>query len=230
MAIIKTKARQDTGVARVSEGGDVYVRSTRDGSLFMADWKQAMIMEGRGFMINVGALTTPITGGGTGNTKPDANSPDISILVPSGTSFLPIRVEVEVSLPVIAATGNEVDILLGVDQDASHIADATAAGAAEVAYNMNTLHTRTSNCTTRSKNSTAYTDTLTMDIEITHVTKSAKVHTSVGTVWQNMTLLYEPITPYIINGPAAFLGFWGGTAATSGFAIVQWIEIPSSML
>ncbi len=138
MAIIKTKARQDTGVARVSEGGDVYVRSTRDGSLFMADWKQAMIMEGRGFMINVGALTAPITGGGTGSTKPDADSPDISILVPNGTSLLPIRVEIEVSLPVIAATGNEVDILLGVDQDASHIADATAAGAAEVAYNMNT--------------------------------------------------------------------------------------------
>lgn len=230
MTVIQIKGQQDSGVSRVSEGEDVEVRGTRDGALFTQDWRQAMVVEGRGFMFNVGAFSTPITGGGTGSTKPDDDSPDFYIHIPSGTSIMPIRVGVAVGAPTITADDNEVDILLGVDQDASHQADATAAGTAEVLYNMNTLHSRSSNCVAYSKNSTSFTDTLTVDIELVHVYKVSEEHTSVGVLWQGLTLLYEPKTPVIINGPAMFIGWVGGTIATTYFADIQFLEIPTSML
>ncbi len=230
MAIIKTIAKQDSGVSRVSEGDDVNIRSTLDGSIIAQDWKQAMVVEGRGFMFNVGALSTPITGGGTGSTKPDADSPDFYVHIPDGTSIMPIYVEVEVGAPTITADDNECDILLGIDQDASHAGDATGAGLAEVLYNMNTLHPRSSNCTAVSKNATSFTDTLTADIELIHVYKVSEEHTSVGVMWQGLRLLYEPRTPMIINGPAMFIGWVGGTIATDYFACIQFLEAPTSML
>lgn len=228
MAIVKTKAQQDSAVSRVSEGDDVYIRSTLDGALFTQDWKQAMIVEGRGFMFNVGAFSTGIVGGGSGSTAVDGSCPDFWIHVPSGTSIMPIRIEVEVGAPVIAASANEVDILLGIDQDASHAGDATGAGTAEVLYNMNTLHSRASNCTAKSKGSTDFTTTLTVDIELIHVFKVAQEDTSVGVLWQGLTLQYEPTTPCIINGPAMFIGWVGGTVATEYFANIQYLELPTS--
>lgn len=230
MAIIKTIAKQDSGVSRVSEGDDVNLRSTLDGAIFAQDWKQAMVVEGRGFMFNVGALSVPITGGGTGSTKPDAGSPDFTVFVPSGTSIMPIYVEVEVGAPTITADDNECDILLGIDQDRMGSTDGSQAGAAETLYNMNTLHSRGSNCTAQSKNSTSYSTDPTIDIELIHVYKVAEEHTSVGVVWQGLTLHYEPKTPVIINGPATFIGWVGGTIATDYFACIQFLEAPTSAL
>lgn len=228
MAIIKTKARQDIGVSRVSEGGDVYIRSTRDGAIFTADWKQAMVMEGRGFMINVGALTGPALGGGTPATKPDTDGPEIQVSIPDGTTFIPLRMEIEVGAPEIAATNNEVDILIAADLDATLLG--LGAGTAETPYNLNTLHSRTSNCTILSENSSAITTVPTRDIEYAHAVKRAHVHSSIGAIWQNLSLLYEPDTPPFINGPACFLIYWGGTVATYGFCAMQYLEIPTSMI
>lgn len=228
MAIIKTIAKQDSGVSRVSEGDDVNLRSTLDGAVFAQDWKQAMVVEGRGFMFNVGDFSAPETGGGTASTKPDAGSPDFTVFVPDGTSIMPIRVEVEVGAPTITGTSNECDILLGIDQDRNGVGDATQAGAAETLYNMNTLHSRSSNCTAQSKNSTSYTVDPTIDIELVHVYKVSNEQSSVGTVWQGMTLLYEPLVPMIINGPATLIGWVGGTIATDYFACIQFLEAPTS--
>jgi hypothetical protein len=38
-------------------------------------------------------------------------------------------------------------------------------------------------------------------------------------------LLYEPVAPALIVGPASLIGYWGGTVATPGFAQIQWVEI-----
>lgn len=228
MAIIKTKARQDTSVSRVSEGGDVYVRSTRDGALFTADWKQAMVMEGRGFIVNVGALTSPAKGGGTGNTKPDTDSPEIQVSIPDGTTFIPLRMEVEVGQATAATTADETDILICADLDATLLG--LGAGTAETAYNLNTLHSRTSNCTILSENSDNLSTAPTRDIEYAHAQKVSTIHSAVGADWTNLTLLYEPEVSPLINGPACFLIYWGGTVATYGFCAMQWLEIPTSMI
>ena len=63
MASIFVKAAQTGGVSIAGEGDDQQARGTRDGSLFAASWIQGLILEGRCYMIQVGALPTPIVGG-----------------------------------------------------------------------------------------------------------------------------------------------------------------------
>lgn len=224
MAIIKAKAQQNTGVARVSENDDVYLRATRDGALFAANWKMAAIMEGRGFHANVGSLTTPITGGSTGNII-DLDRPSFLLSVPSGITVLPLRIEVCVGLPVGAADANEIDIMIAVDQDKAWAS--VGACTAVVPYNMNTLHSRATACTVRrtfTSNATAPVN----DLELAHYTKVFTNYTTVGCVWTESKLVYEPVAPPIINGPAMMSVSWGGTAACQAFAAVQWLEYPTS--
>jgi len=76
---------------------------------------------------------------------------------------------------------------------------------------------------------TAATTTPTMDIELARRVIEYDVATAVGEIGITCDLLYEPVAPIIINGPAMLVGYWGGdTATTGGFAQVQWLEFPTS--
>ena len=230
MAIIKTMAKQGTAVGRVSEGANVYSRSTRDGALFVADWKQALVLEGRGFMINVGSFSTPKTGGGVGGTVIESTGPDFAISVPKGTSIMPLRIEISMANPVGATNDDEVDILISVDQDYMPplgVGGGTAPSA--TIYNMNTLHSRSSNCIAKSGFTTTMTAP-TNDLELAHMTKIFESLSGIGGGWQSLRLLYEPDVPPIINGPATLLGWWGANTTNSGFANVQWLELDSSVI
>lgn len=236
MAIVKTIGQTDTGIARVAEDQPVDVRSTRDGSLFTADWKQAMILEGRGFMINLGALTSPVTGGGTGGLAVESGAPEFVVGIPSGTSILPLRVDIVCGFPVGALDDDEVDIVLAVDQDKDNgVASGSFNATKPPIYNMNTLHNRSSGCWCNQQ----YTATMTapaLDIELAHVTKVFEQFATTGSKteawWQGFAMHYEPKTLAIINGPAMLIGYFGGTAggtaAAKGFVTCQWIELPSS--
>lgn len=227
MAIIKAKARQDTSVARESEGNDVNLRGTRDGALFVADWKMAAIMEGRGFMVNVGAFSSPAVGGGVGGTALDTDGAELYVSIPTGTSILPLRVAVNMGLPVGAADEDEIDILLAVDQDTAHT---TGTYTTETIYNMNTLHSRSSSCTAKSEATGTMTSPV-LDLELAHVTKVFELFSTAGSAgshWTQSDLLYEPAAPPIINGPATLFVFWGGTKAASAFCDCQWLEFPTS--
>ena len=232
MAIIKTVGQTDTGIARVAEDQAVDVRSTRDGALFTADWKQAMILEGRGFMINLGTLTSPVTGGGSGGLTIEKGAPEFAIGIPRGTSLLPLLVDIVCGEPLGTLDADEVDICLAVDQDKDN---GVASGSFNVVkppiYNMNTLHNRSSACWCNQQ----YTATMTApvnDIELAHVTKTFEQLAGTGTkstaFWQGFAMHYEPKTLVIINGPAMFLGYFGGTSAATGFVTCQWIELPTS--
>lgn len=236
MAIVKAIGKTDTGVARVTEGLIVDVRSTRDGSLFVADWKQSMILEGRGFMINLGALTSPVTGGGTGELVIEVGAPEFVIGIPAGTSLLPLLVDIVCGLPVGALDDDEVDIVLAVDQDKDNgVADGAFDVTKPSIYNMNTLHNRSSACWCNQQ----YTTTMTTpvnDIELAHVTKVFEQFDTTGAKteawWQGFAMHYEPKTLVIINGPAMLIGYFGGTAGgtakAQGFVTCQWLELPSS--
>ena len=228
MAIIKAKARQDSAVGRVSEGSDVYLRAFRDGSLVTTDWKQALIMEGRGFTFNVGALTAPVKGGGAGQLAIDDDAPDFGVGIPTGTSILPIYVDVALLMTAGTADSDEIDILLAVDQDTYHpVGNSTA----ETIYNLNTLYSRASNCWARSEWATTFTTTDPVyDLELAHVSKVFEMYSTVGVLWDECRMVYEPLNPPIINGPATLFGFFGGTKVQYGFACVQWLELPTSSI
>ena len=232
MAIIMTRGRQDTGVARVDEGQKAEVRSTKDGSIFMADWKQGMILEGRGFMVNLGSFSGPVTGGGSGGLTIESGAPEFVIGIPTNTSILPLRISVELSSvqDTTFTDDDELDILLAVDQDKDNGSSSGSSGTAPSIYNMNTLHNRPSGCWANQQ----YTATMTapvLDLELAHVTKIMELHTSTttgGVEWRGVEMLYEPDTLIVVNGPAMFIGYFGGTRAQVGFACVQWLELPTS--
>ena len=80
MATIKTDASQ-TEVERVSENDTRQVRSFRDGSVVVADWMSALVLEGRVHGVQTGTGTTP----DTFNAAYASGEQDLYIFVPAGT-------------------------------------------------------------------------------------------------------------------------------------------------
>ena len=190
------------------------------------DWRMDAIRDGRGFHVTVGALTTPIVGGGAG-TAITIDEPEVVISVPDGTSILPIRVSVQCELPAINTVTNVSEIIIGADKDAAW--DTNGTSTEETAVNMRTTHTATSLCSCESAFTVAITTAPALDYEIARA--QSIFASSYGTpisAFQELKLLYEPLSPMILDGPCMLLVYWGGTVATSGFAQVEWLEFPST--
>jgi len=225
MANIKGLISQ-LSVSKGSDGDYKYVRMLREGSLSIADFKFVSVMAGRGHMINVGAFSTPITGGGDG-TVVDQDQPEFVISAPSGTTIIPLRIEVTCQTPLINADSDEAEIIVAVDQDNAYAGDGTATS--ETIYNMNTLNTTNpSACTAISAATADITDPV-LDLELMHKVIVGDVQgTAANALWGELYGLYEPAAPPILNGPCMICGYWGGTVATTGFAVVQWLEYPTT--
>ena len=73
-----------------------------DGSMITADCLSAMVMRGLGWIVQVGDLTTPVTGGG-GSDVILAQQPELIIDVPAGWTLIPIRIAVDAETPLIAS-------------------------------------------------------------------------------------------------------------------------------
>jgi len=190
------------------------------------DWKMDAIADGRGFHVTIGSTSTPITGGGEGTTI-TVNEPEGLISVPDGTSILPIRVDVQCQVPLIAADSNETEIVIGSDKDAAW--DTTGTSTEETAVNMRTTHTATSLCSCESAFTGAITTTPALDYELARAVKVANLYSTNDTsLWADLRCLYEPLSPLILDGPCMLLVYWGGTVATTGFAQIEWLEFPSS--
>lgn len=226
MALMKLQAKQNQAISRPSEGQEVFLRALRDGSMISSDWMQAAIFAGQGYMINEGALVTGQTGGGQG-TAITLGEPEALVSVPNGVSIMPIRIGVAVHPGAYTAQGNEVEILVAVDQDK---ADAPASGTCDTfsIYNLNTKCGLTSACDARGGCSGAIT-TPVNDLELAHFVTTADLDgTAVNMLVNPVNLVYEPDTPILINGPAMLLVYFGGTIATSGFINLQWLEFKES--
>lgn len=226
---LKAKGRQSTTITRETEGQDVFLRALRDGSLVNVDWKQAAVMAGYGYMVNVGALSTGIVGGGNGTAVTIAE-PELCLSIPNGTSIMPLRIGVHVQCGVIAAA-EEAEILIAVDQDKAISATIVASSTytTEVIYNMNTLVAPTSKCACYSAFTESHDVDPVLDLELARkVIEFAKETDTDGyayAVAMMLDLVYEPVAPPIINGPAMLLIYYGGDTATiGGFADVQWLE------
>jgi hypothetical protein len=182
-------------------------------------------MEGRMFQVDVGAFSTPIVGGGNG-TIIDQDQPEAFISVPSGTTIFLNRVAVQCQTPLLATDADEAEILVAVDRAA-----ATTIGTAqttETALNMRTDNKRSSNCSCYSA-ATANITNPTLGIELARKVITGDINgTPANALWGELDLVYEPKVKPIIVGPAAVYVYWGGTVATSGFAQIQWVEVPST--
>lgn len=196
------------------------------GGLIAADWRQSLISRGFGWHADVGAFSTPITGGGAG-TILDQDQPEFSISVPSQYCLIPLRFSINCHIPLGATDADESEILIALDRAAAQ--DGTGTATTETPANMRTNSASGCPATVRSAY-TADATNPTLGMELDRAVATFDTQTAVGTTWTPLRLLYEPQNPMFIIGPACVYGYWGGTVATPGFANLSFLVIPSNLV
>lgn len=195
------------------------------GSILGIDWKQALIARGFGWHIQVGALTTPITGGGAG-TVLDLEQPELAINVPSGYAMIPLRIAVEAQIGLQTTDAHENEIIIGFDRTQQQTAGTSTA---ETPANLRSDITASAPFTSYS----AYTADGVATPVITELARKQAVTDLQGVaatlnVYQ-FDLVYEPLCPPIIIGPAHIAVYWGGDIALPGFAQASVLCVPSAL-
>ncbi len=204
---------------------------TRRGEAFGMDWIQAAILEGKGFTAKVGAFSTPVVGGGAG-TVIDLDQPEFGMIIPDGTTIVPIRIAVQLATPLGATDADEVETVWFVDVTAATVAAALDGTWANTItpnnMRINLTNRANSGCTVKSVCSGDTTDP-TEGVDLLHTQLTLDMNgTPANAIWTRHEALYEPRNPPYIVGPASLFGYWGGTVATSAFAQIWWLEFTSA--
>jgi len=228
MANIKASARQVTPVT-TGEGDLDYLKMTKLGALFTADWKQQLILAGLAWEAHVGGLTTsadiaPVVGGGNG-TVIDAAQPELVINCPAG--YYMIVMEAECACYGDPVTDNAVtNIALFADR--TQQCDATNASATAVTP-LNLLDGASpvfpGSCL---KACTGDLTASPVGSELLAYSCNQLGCTTGGSSIAQLKLDYKPTAPSILAGPCAVALLYGGTAAQSGMGVVKVAVIPAS--
>lgn len=202
----------------------------------VADYLDAMVARGFGWHLTVGALTTPIVGGGAGTTI-DATKPELCINIPRGFALRPLRIAVEAQLGIQTTDSHESEILIAVDPRAQNLtAKSAGSNTREFPINMRTdlaaLTGDTSGCPCDcySANTAALTSP-NLDMELARKQGLTDAQGTAATLNVYIfDLVYEPRTPPYIIGPAALYVYWAGNIAVSAFAQASFLAIPSALI
>ena len=219
--------RQQNSVGDTSDVGWANLNGTRTGAAYTASWKQQLRDEGRLFHMTVGTIAsggdlTLITGGGNGTTI-DQDQPEFGVSVPNGTSLIPVEIHIacQVDMDANAEVGN---IVVAYDSAAAFAGDGTVTS--ETAVNLITAGGVSSVATACSAATGDITDPTVSGILAVKTTRGSDNGTAGNLAVVTLELDYEPEAPFVISGPGAFYGYWGGTAAVPGVASVIWAEVP----
>ena len=204
---------------RVAEGKPNPAWFAKDGSTVSFPWKQAAVLEGRCFHVQVGALVTAIACGS--GTVPELAEPELVISVPSGSVLMPLSVYANAIPADGFANHDDINIILGIDRTQVH--DLSGTSTTEIIYNMRTDAPRSNTCTAVSA-VTADMTAAVVAMELIRTDVFMEQTTAVGTEAIEMKLRYEPEAAPMIVGPAMLVLMWGGTSAVSGYAQATWAE------
>jgi hypothetical protein len=204
---------------------------TKRGEALVMDWIQSAILEGLGFIANIGALSTPVVGGGNG-TIVDLDQPEFGMIIPAGTTIVPVRLAIQLTTPLLATDADEAEAVCFVDTTAATVAAALDGTWANTITPKNMkiqlTNPKTSACTVKSVCSADTTDP-TESIDLVHGVILGDVQGTAATaLWTKNEVLYEPKNPPYIVGPASLFAYWGGTVAVNGFMQFFWLELPST--
>lgn len=201
-----------------------YLRGLLGGAL-VADWRQAMVARGFGWIIDVGTLTTPIVGGGNG-TVLDLEQPELAINCPSGYAMVPLRIAVECQMGLQTTDSHESEIWIAADKTQVQVAGTSTA---ETPINM-----RTDLSSAPFTAYSAYTADGVATPSLTTLARKQALTDVQGTAATVNTyifdLVYEPDVPPMLIGPANISVYWGGDIAVSGFAQAFVLCFPSTLL
>ncbi len=190
-----------------------------------------LIATGFGGHVTIGALTTPIVGGGNGTTI-DISQPAGILNISNDSVLIPVRFKVECEVGGVAADDEIDEILIAADttQAVDGIDQTTVTP--EQVYNMrgdlgNGIAGRVS---AWSGVTAALTVAPVHTIELDRAQHHREFGTAVGLQITRFDLLYEPKHPPLITGAsnlgAAVFVDWAGTVAVSGFAQLQFVTFP----
>ncbi len=211
---------------------DTPLRAGIDGALANQDWIDALIARGYGWHVDVGSFTTPIVGGGNGTTI-TADEPELIIDIPAGKTLVPLRIEITLETPLIAADDNEIESLIAVDQGAIANADA-GDGTVELQWNMRTGAPGLAaggGVNVVSAITTGVDSAPTLDLELSHKSQVADVQgTAANALWGDYMHVYEPKWPPLISGLATFVVYFGGTVATSGYISADYLVFDTAKI
>lgn len=219
MAVIKGDARQNSGVTRVAENGEQYMRLLRDGTVGITDLVALWSLEGRVFTANVGTGTTASTfGGGT----LDLTEHDLHVAVPSGTVIIPLEIDV-----IFDALGTAQLVEVCAQWGTGSVA---GSGTSITPVSSNPNASRTSACTLTSAcaTGTAFTS---VKGEIWHDENPLGI--TVATVGQIRTdhvfrWKAKESGVYQIVGESQQLGIFASAQAGTGFICLKYVELPTS--
>lgn len=219
------KARKATNPINEPEGTMGFLRAWRDGTLAAMEWKQLLVFEGRCFHTFDGVFSTPGAGGGA-LAPMESIRPRLGISVPVGTIIMPLRIKVDLQMPLLATDSDESEAMIAVDRTQA-IGATTWTATALVPENLKTLglNRRTTACTVKKTATADLSPAPVYGMELAHVVKVGDVQgVAATTMWTGLELLYEPKASPLIVGPAGLFVLFGGTVATTGFVTCEWAE------
>lgn len=207
-----TVAQQKTP-SRVSDGSTIPFRSTRDGSPITQDWLLALAMEGKVFNVGYGQGTTFVTA----KTTLTAAQPDANLDIPAGAIVIPVMVQV--AFAALAGTANHFWLSIANNL----VGNGTSAAATVQPTNAYTGSGIVSACTARqaySANGTAPTAV----VELWSVEQPS----AAGTATAEPPLIYIPVAPVILVGPASIQMYGVSTTTALQFkATITYAEFTS---
>ncbi len=198
------------------DGSPIGARGLRDGSLVTADYLEALAAEGRIFTANMGSVTTPLTFLITA-----ANRPDAWIRVPSATAILPLKATVV--LESMAGTATEIDVRIAQND----IGNGTSSAATVGPLSHRSDSPITSNCTARQL---ATADTTAETNPLSVYRKTFIRADDAGSDAKGAEITREMMGfPVLIGGASWEVFIAATTTQATGFVIMTWAELPSTM-
>ena len=117
----------------LTENVQEFVRQSTIGQLFTADWHERLILAGKAYTLDLGALTATEWTGLTGNAAVDLDQPEIVIAVDTGY-LIPMSIEIDIHVDDVDAYDDVTEI--GFQADRSQATAAGATATIEVPNNM----------------------------------------------------------------------------------------------
>lgn len=213
-----------TGVGRAAAGTWVGRRGLADGAGVVADWLQALAIEGRVFTASAGSLAIPVS---SANAAVSSLRPMVVLRVPSATTLIPIAVRVTPR----AMTGTANDVIIGYCQN--DVGNGTSSAITAGPISFRTDSPVTSAITARQ----LYTGDCTAPVnpvELVHRADPYAQSADAAGVSLGVTVTFPDILQLalpVLIGPASVLVYVGATTAGPAFnASFVWAEMPSSWL
>lgn len=210
---------QTLSARRVEDGNWRSARGTRDGALFTAEWFQALIGEGRGYVAGIGLLSA-------GEALPNAQvittlRPTFVLRVPTGTTIIPFYGAVQVE-----DSGGTAALEMNIGTAPSDVGNGTSSAADFGPINMKTNAARGSLVVPRQE----YTGNSSADpdndqwrkwMSEDNVTTPATVGSS------NFEWEPYPFCPELV-GPASLIFTVGGALIPVITAQFKWVELETT--